>query len=58
MINNNFKASIALEDLLNNDQNLSIEDLKLINNAWRKAEAYHFFMLSNKQFYQGFLINF
>uniref|UniRef100_A0A915D9I2 Anaphase-promoting complex subunit 4-like WD40 domain-containing protein n=1 Tax=Ditylenchus dipsaci TaxID=166011 RepID=A0A915D9I2_9BILA len=44
-------ASTALEGLLNEDQILSMDDSKLIDTAWRGAEAYHFFMLAHKQLY-------
>ena len=30
--------------MLNEDQLLSIEQMKLVDRAWRGAEAYHFFV--------------
>jgi len=32
----------------------SIEDSRLIDNAWRGAEAYHFLLLTQRQLYEGF----
>lgn len=32
---------------------LSVADSILIDNAWRGAEAYHFYMLAQRQFYQS-----
>ncbi|KAI1714229.1 WD repeat-containing protein 35 [Ditylenchus destructor] len=46
-------AATALEGLLNEDQTLNIEDTKLIDTAWRGAEAYHLYMLAHKQLYDG-----
>jgi WD repeat-containing protein 35 len=47
------KASIALEGMLIEDQQLSIDEMRLVDRAWRGAEAYHFFMLAHRQLYQG-----
>lgn len=30
-------------------------DLKMVDNAWRGAEAYHFLMLAQRQLYEGML---
>ncbi|KAK0405878.1 hypothetical protein QR680_018247 [Steinernema hermaphroditum] len=46
-------AEIALQGLLAEDSSLSIEDSKMIDGAWRGAEAYHFFMLTHRQMYDG-----
>ncbi|KAI3420246.1 WD repeat-containing protein 35 [Globodera pallida] len=46
-------ASIALEGLLAEDQNLSMEEARMIDTAWRGAEAFHFFMLAHCQLYEG-----
>jgi len=45
-------ASTMLEGLLLEDEYLSVEDTRLLDQAWRGAEAYHFFMLAHKQLYQ------
>uniref|UniRef100_A0A915PI34 WD repeat-containing protein 35 n=1 Tax=Setaria digitata TaxID=48799 RepID=A0A915PI34_9BILA len=50
---NKSNAEIALKGLLEEDCKLSLADSALIDNAWRGAEAYHFYMLSNRQFYNG-----
>ncbi|KAG5463440.1 MAG: hypothetical protein BJ554DRAFT_7523, partial [Olpidium bornovanus] len=50
--NNNEDSAAALSGLLNEDAN-SGGDMKLLDNAWRGAEAYHYFMLAQRQFYQG-----
>jgi hypothetical protein len=39
-------------DLLESDNGLDL-DTKIIDNAWRGAEAYHFFMLAQRQLYEG-----
>ena len=31
-------------------------DTKVIDNAWRGAEAYHFFLLAQRQLYAGALV--
>lgn len=46
-------AEIALKGLLEEDSALSLVDCSLIDNAWRGAEAYHFYMLSQRQLYKG-----
>uniref|UniRef100_A0A914HN51 WD repeat-containing protein 55 homolog n=1 Tax=Globodera rostochiensis TaxID=31243 RepID=A0A914HN51_GLORO len=46
-------ASIALEGLLAEDQNLSMEEARMIDTAWRGAEAFHFFMMAHCQLYEG-----
>ena len=35
------------------DESLSIDDTKLIDNAWRGAEAYHFYILAQQQLFNG-----
>lgn len=39
-------------DLLESDGALDF-DTKIIDNAWKGAEAYHFFMLAQRQLYKG-----
>lgn len=35
------------------DDNLEV-DSKIVDNAWRGAEAYHFLMLAQSQLYEGY----
>jgi len=42
----------ALAGLLEEDA-AAISDTKLIDNAWRGAEAYHFYLLAQRQLYDG-----
>ncbi|KAJ3259989.1 WD repeat-containing protein 35 [Boothiomyces macroporosus] len=42
----------ALDGLLAEDVQ-NIAESKVLDNAWRGAEAYHFYVLAQKQFYQG-----
>lgn len=44
-------ATLALEGLLEEDKSLSIADARLIDSAWRGAEAWHFLMLAHRQLY-------
>lgn len=41
--------------LLESDGRLDL-DTKIIDNAWKGAEAYHFFMLAQRQLYEGMLL--
>jgi hypothetical protein len=43
--------------LLENDIRVDF-DTKIIDNAWKGAEAYHFFMLAQRQLYEGTLLSF
>ncbi len=38
--------------MFDSDDNLEV-DSKIVDNAWRGAEAYHFLMLAQKQLYEG-----
>lgn len=44
--------SKALMGMFDSDDNLEV-DSKIVDNAWRGAEAYHFLMLAQKQLYEG-----
>ncbi|VBB32750.1 unnamed protein product [Acanthocheilonema viteae] len=46
-------TEIALKGLLEMDCKISLADSTLIDNAWRGAEAYHFYMLAHRQLYSG-----
>ncbi|KAI6243756.1 WD repeat-containing protein 35 [Aphelenchoides fujianensis] len=46
-------ATIALQELLTEEHNMSIEDTRLIDTAWRGAEAIHFYMLAHRQLYEN-----
>ncbi|KAK3744391.1 hypothetical protein QZH41_012153, partial [Actinostola sp. cb2023] len=48
------EATSALEGLLEEDA-IATEESKLIDNAWRGAEGYHFFLLAQKQLYEGYI---
>jgi WD repeat-containing protein 35 len=43
--------------LLESDGGLDF-DTKIIDNAWKGAEAYHFFMLAQRQLYEGTFLSF
>jgi len=43
------QASKALDGLLSEESTIAISDSKLLDNAWRGAEAYHFMMLCQRQ---------
>jgi WD repeat-containing protein 35 len=47
------QASKALDGILTEESQIAIKDSKIIDNAWRGAEAYHFFMLCEKQLRDG-----
>ncbi len=47
------EATSALAGLLEEDA--SVGDTKVIDNAWRGAEAYHFYLLAQKQLYDGYV---
>lgn len=46
------EAKAALSGLLEEDS-INFMDSKLIDNAWRGAEAFHFYMLAQCQLYDG-----
>lgn len=46
------QALSALAGLLEEDAS-AMSDTKLIDNAWRGAEAYHYYLLAQKQLHQG-----
>uniref|UniRef100_A0A914X385 WD repeat-containing protein 35 n=1 Tax=Plectus sambesii TaxID=2011161 RepID=A0A914X385_9BILA len=46
-------AQAALSGLLAEDDSVSVIDSKMIDGAWRGAEACHFYMLAQQQLYQG-----
>lgn len=48
----NVEAKAALSGLLEEDS-INFMDSKLIDNAWRGAEAFHFYMLAQSQLYDG-----
>jgi WD repeat-containing protein 35 len=48
---NRQNPTAALDGLLKED--MKIKDPKLLENAWRGAEAYHFYILAQRQFYSG-----
>ncbi|EJD74175.1 WD repeat protein 35 [Loa loa] len=50
---NKSDAEIALKGLLEEDSKISLADSTIIDNAWRGAEAYHFYMLAHRQLYNG-----
>nr|XP_006001165.1 PREDICTED: WD repeat-containing protein 35 isoform X1 [Latimeria chalumnae] len=47
------EATSALAGLLEEDASSS--DNRIIDNAWRGAEAYHFFLLAQRQLYEGYV---
>jgi WD repeat-containing protein 35 len=46
------EATAALDGLLAEDAKNSL-DPKFLDSAWRGAEAYHFYLLAQRQFYNG-----
>ena len=53
--NNNsvvYQMLSSLQGVLAEEAN-SLEDTRIIDNAWRGAEAYHFFLLAQRQLYEG-----
>ncbi|ELT97636.1 hypothetical protein CAPTEDRAFT_160931 [Capitella teleta] len=48
------EATSALAGLLEEDS-ASISDTKLVDNAWRGAEAYHFYLLAQSQLYNNYV---
>lgn len=46
--------STLMMGLLESDGRLDF-DTKIIDNAWKGAEAYHFFMLAQRQLYEGYV---
>ena len=49
------QAMSALAGLLEEDATSS--DDRIVDNAWRGAEAYHFFLLAQRQLYDGYMEN-
>uniref|UniRef100_A0AAQ4Q112 WD repeat-containing protein 35 n=1 Tax=Gasterosteus aculeatus aculeatus TaxID=481459 RepID=A0AAQ4Q112_GASAC len=49
------EAMSALAGLLEEDA--TSEDNRIVDNAWRGAEAYHFFLLAQRQLYDGYMEN-
>uniref|UniRef100_A0A668VVY2 WD repeat-containing protein 35 n=1 Tax=Oreochromis aureus TaxID=47969 RepID=A0A668VVY2_OREAU len=49
------EATHALASLLEEDATSA--DNRIVDNAWRGAEAYHFFLLAQRQLYDGYLEN-
>jgi WD repeat-containing protein 35 len=47
------QASKALDGILNEESHIAITDSKILDNAWRGAEAYHFMMLCQRQLRAG-----
>ena len=47
------QASKALEGMLNEESQIAVSDSKILDNAWRGAEAYHFYMLCQRQLRAG-----
>ncbi|CAG5134548.1 unnamed protein product, partial [Candidula unifasciata] len=50
----NKQVASALAGFLEEDAS-SLSDTKIIDNAWRGAEAFHFFILAQKQMYDGYV---
>lgn len=49
------QATFALAGLLEEDATSS--DSRIVDNAWRGAEAYHFFLLAQRHLYEGYMEN-
>ena len=47
------QASRALDGILNEEAQVAISDSKILDNAWRGAESYHFQMLCQRQLRAG-----
>jgi WD repeat-containing protein 35 len=48
------QATSALAGLLEEDATSS--DNRMVDSAWRGAEAYHFFLLAQRQLYEGYMV--
>ncbi|KAM9432566.1 WD repeat-containing protein 35 isoform 3-T3 [Salvelinus alpinus] len=48
------EATSALAGLLEEDATSS--DNRMVDSAWRGAEAYHFFLLAQRQLYEGYMV--
>lgn len=46
-------TNVALNELLEEDGDLSMEDSRMIDRAWTAAQAYHFVMLAQRQLFEG-----
>ncbi|CAI4227348.1 unnamed protein product [Auanema sp. JU1783] len=46
-------STALLSGLLEEDSSISLDDSRMIDRAWRGALAYHFFMLAQRQLYDG-----
>ncbi|XP_056151968.1 WD repeat-containing protein 35 [Lampris incognitus] len=49
------EATSALAGLL--EEEATSSDNRIVDNAWRGAEAYHFFLLAQRQLYEGYMEN-
>ena len=47
------QASKALDGILSEESQVALTDSKILDNAWRGAEAYHFLMLCQRQLRAG-----
>ena len=47
------QASKALDGLLSEESQIAMKDSKILDQAWRGAEAYHFSMLCERQLRDG-----
>ncbi|KAK6061841.1 hypothetical protein COOONC_00495 [Cooperia oncophora] len=47
------RTNVALNELLQGDEDLSLEDSRMIDRAWTAAQAYHFVMLAQRQLFEG-----
>lgn len=47
------QARAALAGLLEEDSHSASVDTRILDGAWRGAEAYHFYMLAQRQLYEG-----
>ncbi|CAB3400293.1 unnamed protein product [Caenorhabditis bovis] len=50
---NKIDATQILEETLNEEMDLSLEESKIMETAWRGAEAYHLILLAYQYLYQG-----
>ncbi|VDM60575.1 unnamed protein product [Angiostrongylus costaricensis] len=53
MVAQDFCLFLRVNELLEDDKNLSLEDSRMVDRTWTAALAYHFMMLAHRQLFAG-----